>query len=130
MNFKVQTKYTLASTSKPSRVRLEQYFWHDGLPLHWTHAVVIPQEFCRYDEYEISAHKVLGVDAQGLECFCMHEYIDLPVDVTRREMDMTANYAEKCMSWRLKDGRWLRYTLQIQGGQATGFYTFTPDRPR
>lgn len=84
--------------------------WPRHLPEGWQAIVETPLYFERYSEYEISAERTVGYDADDKPCFTAHCFL-----LTRLASDddeefyEIATYAEEMAAWRLCDERWLIY---------------------
>lgn len=107
--------------------------WRKYLPADWQDAIDEPLYFAHYSEYEISAERSLGYDADDRPCFTCHRY-----QLTRPHPDddeafyETISYSEEMAAWRLRDERWLIFRM-VSNGQGTlprGFYVISPEMPR
>lgn len=107
--------------------------WLKHLPEAWLGAVEAPLYFKRYREYEISAERTLGYDADDHPCFTAHRYV-----LTRTASDddeefyEVVAYAEEMAAWRLRDERWLifRSITTSPCNAPRVFYAVSPDMPR
>lgn len=107
--------------------------WRRHLPDDWRDAVSPPLYFKCYQEYEISADRVVGYDADDLPCFTSHRF-----ELTRLATDddeefyEVLTYSEELAAWRLRDERWLVFRMMNTDpcNPPRGFYAFSPDWPR
>lgn len=107
--------------------------WLKHLPEAWLGAIDSPLYFKRYSEYEISAERTVGYDADDQPCFTAHRYV-----LTRTASDddeefyEVVAYAEEMAAWRLRDERWLifRSITTSPCNAPRGFYAVSPDMPR
>lgn len=107
--------------------------WIRHLPDGWQDAIEAPLYFEHYSEYEISAERSVGYDADNRPCFTAHRVLltSLASD-DDEEFYEIVTYSEELAAWRLRDERWLVYRAISTGNcnQSRGFYTFSPDMPR
>jgi len=107
--------------------------WSEHLPGIWRDAVEAPLYFKRYSEYEISAERALGYDADERPCFTSHRFMltSLASD-DDEEFYEVVTYSEEMAAWRLRDERWLVYRLIATNNcnLPRGFYVLSPDMPR
>lgn len=120
------------AVSSPSRIQVNHTQWNEFLPFKWVKAVIIPQRFVRFDEYEISAHKIIGCDTYNAPCFYQHHYAEEEIRTDDdEEFYSEVIFSETVIAWRLRDSRWLVYTAYKKDGaeDATGFYAFSQEMP-
>lgn len=107
--------------------------WEQHLPAGWRNAVEIPLYFNQYSEYEISAERCIGYDADDAPCFTAHRFqlTSLATD-DDEEFYEVVSYSEELAAWRLRDERWLvfRQTSSHNCGAGRSFYALSPDMPR
>jgi hypothetical protein len=115
------------------KLRLLSPDWDKHLPNEWRHAVEAPLHIEQYSEYEMSAERVVGYDADEQPCYTAHQFL-----LTRLASDddeefyEVVSYCEEMAAWRLRDERWLifRITSSSNCTQAPGFYALSQDMPR
>lgn len=107
--------------------------WDRHLPPGWRDAVEIPLYFNQYSEYEISAERSVGYDADDAPCFTAHRFqlTSLASD-DDEEFYEVVSYSEELAAWRLRDERWLvfRQTSSNNCSASRSFYALSPDMPR
>lgn len=107
--------------------------WRSHLPHEWLDAVESPLYFEQYSEYEISAGRSVGYDADDRPCFTSHYYLltSLASD-DDEEFYEVVTYCEEMSAWRMRDGRWLIYRRNStsQTDEPRSFYAFASDMPR
>ncbi|MBS1145651.1 MAG: hypothetical protein H6R14_3057 [Proteobacteria bacterium] len=107
--------------------------WRARLPAQYVDAVVPPQHFKRFREYEINAVRCVGYDADDQPCHIAHQVeLTRPVSDDDEEFYEIVSYQEEMAAWRLRDDRWLVYrsTATDQCASPRSFYTLSPDMPR
>lgn len=107
--------------------------WLRHLPGEWRQAIEVPLYFEQYSEYEISAERAVGYDADDRPCFTTHRFLlTRLVSDDDEEFYEVVTYAEEMAAWRLRDERWLvfRRNSADQGGQPRSFYAFSTVMPR
>lgn len=130
------TDRRLASTPKKTHKnrQLERLpGWQRNLPDEWRDAIDTPLYFEQYSEYEISAERSVGYDADDRPCFTAHRYeLTRLVSDDDEEFYEVVTYREELAAWRLRDERWLVYRriCTADGNAPRGFYTFSPTMPR
>ncbi len=107
--------------------------WRDHLPVEWREAIEAPLYFEQYSEYEISAERTVGYDADDKPCFTSHQFLltSLASD-DDEEFYEVVTYCEEMAAWRMRDGRWLIYRRNSanRGAQPSRFYAFAASMPR
>jgi hypothetical protein len=107
--------------------------WRRALPAEWQEAIDSPLYFKHYSEYEISAERIVGYDADDQPCFTSHRFaLTSPASDDDEEFYEIVTYGEEMAAWRLRDERWLIYR-SIDTGNCHGprdFYVFSSDMPR
>ncbi|UCV09411.1 hypothetical protein [Dechloromonas denitrificans] len=107
--------------------------WGSHLPDEWLDAVDAPLYFAQYSEYEISADRTVGYDADDQACFTAYrfELTELASD-DDEEFYQVVTYSEELAAWRLRDERWLVYrrTSASDRRSPRGFYAFSQTMPR
>lgn len=107
--------------------------WREHLPDEWRETVEPPLYFEQYSEYEISAERAVGYDADDRPCFTAHRYLltSLASD-DDEEFYEIVTYSEELAAWRMRDERWLVYRRNSanQGGEPRSFYAFSAAMPR
>jgi len=107
--------------------------WVSHLPDEWLDAVAPPLYFEQYSEYEISADRTVGYDADDQACFTAYrfELTELASD-DDEEFYEVVSYSEELAAWRLRDERWLVYrrTSASDCRSPRGFYAFSQTMPR
>jgi hypothetical protein len=90
--------------------------WAEQLKGEVARLVEAPVRFERHEDRSVPASKVIGYDARGERCYYRHQYVmreerfdedDLPMRVETWHEEVTA--------WRMRDSRWLRLAVRIQG---------------
>ncbi|NTV70380.1 MAG: hypothetical protein HGA71_09560 [Azonexaceae bacterium] len=107
--------------------------WTEHLPAIWRDLVDAPLHFKRYSEYEISAERTLGYDADDHPCFTSHRFMLTSVaSDDDEEFYEVVSYSEEMAAWRLRDERWLvfRRISTSHCYPSKGFYVLSPDMPR
>lgn len=107
--------------------------WRHHLPALYSEAIIVPLYFKKYREYEISADRCVGYDADDQPC-----HIAYRVELTRiasdddEEFYEVVSYREELSAWLLRDDRWLvfRATLTDPCTPTRDFYAISPDMPR
>ncbi len=107
--------------------------WKEKLPLEWQAMVIVPCEITRYQEYEITAERMIGIDEEGVRCFYAHSYVlaDYRSD-DDEEFYPVITYGENVRAWRLRDERWLIFRIVHTDNDCSasrGFYTFSERCP-
>jgi hypothetical protein len=107
--------------------------WRHHLPQEWQDAIEAPLYFEQHREYEISAGRSVGYDADDRPCFTSHYYLltSLASD-DDEEFYEVITYCEEMSAWRMRDGRWLIYRQKSdnQCNQPGSFYIFATCMPR
>lgn len=107
--------------------------WTKHLPSIWRDIVEAPLYFKQYSEYEMSAERTLGYDADDHPCFTSHRFMltSLASD-DDEEFYEVVTYSEEMAAWRLRDERWLVFRLISTNDcyPSNGFYVLSPDMPR
>lgn len=119
--------------SRKGRSTVAEPDWRQRLPERYANAIVPPLYFKQYSEYEISAVRSVGYDADDQPCHVAHR-----VELTRivsdddEEFYEIVSYQEEMAAWRLRDDRWLVFRLSSadQCTSPRGFYALSPDMPR
>lgn len=107
--------------------------WESHLPDEWLDAVDAPLYFEQYSEYEISADRTVGYDADDQPCFTAHRFeLTEPASDDDEEFYEVVTYSEELAAWRLRDERWLVYRRSSAGDcrSPRGFYAFSQTMPR
>jgi hypothetical protein len=105
--------------------------WLENLPEEWLNAVEAPLYYAHYREYEISAERAVGYDADDKPCFTCHRFL-----ITQTSASNTAQpvvtFSERMSAWRLRDDRWLvfRRNSANHGSEPASFYAFSSTMPR
>jgi hypothetical protein len=108
--------------------------WSALLPAEWRAMADAPLRFVEYREYEMSASRCLGYDADDRLCYCAHHYL---LETCRSDDDeefyRAVTGGETLHAWRLRDGRWLVFRRPITDDcqpASRGFYSFAQSAPR
>lgn len=105
--------------------------WLEDLPDEWLNAVEAPLYYAQYHEYEISAERAVGYDADDQPCFTCHRFL-----LTQSGAGETClpeiTFSERMAAWRLRDERWLvfRRNSANHGSEPASFYAFSSTMPR
>lgn len=82
--------------------------WMDELPSDLVGLVVPPVRFSIQRDTEIVADRSLGIDADGLTCFCAFRHVQTALRSEDDEIFYEAPiHVETVTAWRLPDHRWL-----------------------
>lgn len=107
--------------------------WAEHLPAIWREIAEAPLYFKQYSEYEMSAERTLGYDADDHPCFTSHRFMltSLASD-DDEEFYEVLTYSEEMAAWRLRDERWLVFRLISTNNcyPSRGFYVLSPEMPR
>ena len=118
---------------EPSRVRCtpDARIWQENLPAEWLDAVEEPLYYAHYREYEISAERAVGYDADDKPCFTYHRFL-LTQAGTGETTQPLVTFSERMAAWRLRDDRWLvfRRNSANHGSEPASFYAFSNTMPR
>lgn len=122
------------SCDKPSKEsHCEGDLWKRHLPKAWQAAVDPPVYFVRHREYEISAERTLGYDADDRPCYTAHYYqLTQLCSDDDDEYYEVLSYSEELFAWKMRDERWLVYRRSSRGDcrGERGCYVFAQDMPR
>jgi hypothetical protein len=105
--------------------------WQEDLPAEWLNAVDAPLYYAQYREYEISAERAVGYDADDKPCFTCHRFL-LTQTGTGESTQPIVTFSERMSAWRLRDDRWLvfRRNSANHGSEPASFYAFSSTMPR
>ncbi|MBU1364218.1 MAG: hypothetical protein KKE51_10390 [Gammaproteobacteria bacterium] len=105
--------------------------WQEDLPAEWLNAIDPPLYYAHYREYEISAERAVGYDADDKPCFTCHRFL-LTQGSTGETAQPVVTFSERMAAWRLRDERWLvfRRNSANHGSEPASFYAFSSTMPR
>lgn len=105
--------------------------WLEDLPAEWLNAIDPPLYYTQYHEYEISAERAVGYDADDKPCFTCHRFL-LTQTGTSESTQPVVTFSERMSAWRLRDDRWLvfRRNSANHGSEPASFYAFSSTMPR
>ncbi|MEO8119778.1 MAG: hypothetical protein ABI606_10710 [Rhodoferax sp.] len=108
--------------------------WQQALPTEWRAEAVAPLRFTIHREYEMPASRTLGYDQAGQTCYYHHAFaLGEPRSDDDEEFYETIVHGEEVHAWRLRDQRWLVWSVIRKEGDCRGnrsCYSFSESMPR
>ena len=114
--------------------RKDEADWQALLPDEWRNMVIAPLRFKAHREYEMTATRCFGYDADDTTCYYAYHFVlNRCCSDDDEDFYETVSYGETLHAWRLRDDRWLIHRIIHTGGDeapARGFYSFAEQYPR
>jgi hypothetical protein len=108
--------------------------WQQALPSEWRAQAVAPLSFTIHRDYEMPASRTLGYDQHGQACYYQHVFtLGEPRSDDDEEFYETIVHGEEVHAWRLRDQRWLVWSVIRKEGDCRGnrdHFSFSQSMPR
>lgn len=108
--------------------------WQQALPAEWRAEAIAPLRVTIHREYEMPASRTLGYDKEGLACYYHHAFaLGEPRSDDDDEFYEAIVHGEEVHAWRLRDQRWLVWSVIRKEGDCRGNrsrYSFSESMPR
>ena len=108
--------------------------WQQALPAEWRAQAIAPLRFTIHRDYEMPASRTLGYDQDGQTCYYQHTFaLGEPRSDDDEEFYEAIVHGEEVHAWRLRDQRWLGWSVIRKEGDCRGNrgrYSFAQSMPR